>query len=317
MTERTGQTDPAVTHRVMTAKRDFLELIDLDCDEIGDLMRLACRMKSGQYEEKPLADKTLAMIFRKSSTRTRVSFEVGTYQLGGHALFIADRDSQMGRGETISDTAKVLSGYVDGIVIRTFGQGEVKELAEHATVPVINGLTDLVHPCQLLADLMTLWEEFGPDLRSRSVAWIGDGNNMANSWINAAWSTGLRLRLACPEGYDPDPTLLARARERADVRLLRDPAEAAAGADVVTTDVWASMGQEEEVDARASAFSGYCVDKELMGRASPEVIFLHCLPAYRGKEVTGEVIDGPMSRVFPEAENRLHTQKALLVRLMG
>lgn len=317
MTERTGQTDSVVTDRVMNDKRDFLELVDLDRDEIGDLMRLAIRMKSGQYREKPLADKTLAMIFRKNSTRTRVSFEVGTYQLGGHALFVADRDSQMGRGETIADTARVLSGYVDGIMIRTFGQQEVTELAEHATVPVINGLTDLVHPCQLLADLMTLWEEFGADLGARTVAWIGDGNNMANSWINAAWSTGLELRLACPEGYDPDPTLLARARERTDVRLMRDPSEAAEGVDVVTTDVWTSMGQEEEADTRASAFRGYCVDEELMGRASPEVIFLHCLPAHRGEEVTGGVIDGPRSRVFPEAENRLHTQKALLARLMG
>jgi ornithine carbamoyltransferase len=257
------------------------------------------------------------MIFRKSSTRTRVSFEVGTFQLGGHALFLSDQTSQIGRGVSIRDTAGVLSGMVDGIMIRTFGHDEVVELARHARVPVINGLTDLLHPCQLLADLQTMEEEFGPDPSGAVVAWIGDGNNMANSWLNAAAVLGFELRLACPEGYDPDPGVLAFARERTTVILTRDPAEAAEDAHVVTTDVWASMGQEDEAAARMSAFAGFCVDEDLMDRAREEAIFLHCLPAHRGEEVTAAVIDGPRSRVFREAENRLHAQKALLIELMG
>ena len=257
------------------------------------------------------------MIFRKSSTRTRVSFEVGMYQLGGHALFLADRDIQIGRGESVSDTARVLSGFVDGIMIRTFAHDEVVELARYATVPVINGLTDLQHPCQVMADLQTMQEEFGPELEGRRVAWIGDGNNMANSWIDAAYRLGLELTLACPEGYEPDPEVLARAQKSAKVRVVRDPAEAAIGAHAVTTDVWASMGQEDEAAERASAFAGFCVDRRVMEGAAPNAIFLHCLPAHRGEEVTAEVIDGPASRVFAEAENRLHVQKALMVELMG
>lgn len=255
------------------------------------------------------------MIFKKSSTRTRVSFEVGMYQLGGSALFLSDKTSQMGRGEPIHDTAKVLSRYVDGIMLRTFEHAEIVELARHATVPVINGLTDLVHPCQLLADLQTMQEAFRRDLSGLKVAWIGDGNNMANSWLNAAALLGLELRLACPEGYEPDPEILARAG--AGVTLMRDPAEAATGAHVVTTDVWASMGQEDEATDRERAFKGFQVDQEMMDRADSNAIFLHCLPAHRGEEVTAEVIDGPASRVFDEAENRLHAQKALLVYLMG
>jgi ornithine carbamoyltransferase len=256
------------------------------------------------------------MIFRKSSTRTRVSFEVGMTQLGGHALFLSDRDSQMGRGESLHDTAKVLSGYVDGIMIRTFAHQEVEDLARHASIPVINGLTDLLHPCQVLADLQTIREEFGADLDGRTVAWIGDGNNMANSWLNAAYRLGFSLRLACPEGYDPNAAILERARKGADVLLTRDRAEAVDGADVVTTDVWASMGQEEEVKARRAAFEGFGVDEPLMERASADAIFLHCLPAHRGEEVTAGVIDGPRSRVFQEAENRLHAQKAILAELL-
>ena len=300
-----------------TEKRDFLEIPDLSRDEIMALLERALRLKRGEEGGRPVAGKTLAMIFRKSSTRTRVSFEVGMAQLGGHGLFLADRDSQMGRGESVHDTARVLSGYVDGIMIRTFAHEEVRELARHATVPVVNGLTDLLHPCQLLADLQTLREEFGPDLERLRVAWIGDGNNMANSWLNAAWRLGFELRLACPEGYEPDTGLLARAREATEVLMTRDPSEAAEGAHVLTTDVWASMGQEAEAGARREAFRTFRVDGDLMARAADDAIFLHCLPAHRGEEVTADVIDGPRSRVFQEAENRLHAQKALLVELMA
>ncbi len=258
------------------------------------------------------------MIFRKSSTRTRVSFEAGMFQLGGHALFLSDRDSQMGRGESVGDTARVLSGYVDAIMIRTFAQEEVEELARSATIPVINGLTDLLHPCQVLADVMTMVEEFGDDgLEDRTVAWVGDGNNMANSWLNAAYRLGFSLRLACPEGYDPDPGILERASGAAEVLLTRNVGEAVEGAHVVTTDAWASMGQEEEAEARTAAFRGFQVNEERMEEAASDAIFLHCLPAHRGEEVTAGVIDGPRSRVFPEAENRLHAQKALLVELLA
>lgn len=295
--------------------KHFLTISDLDEGELLHVLDLAGELKRGERAGAPLAGRTLAMIFKKSSTRTRVSFEVGMYQLGGSALFLSDKTSQMGRGEPIHDTAKVLSRYVDGIMLRTFEHAEIVELARHATVPVINGLTDLVHPCQLLADLQTMQEAFRRDLSGLKVAWIGDGNNMANSWLNAAALLGLELRLACPEGYEPDPEILARAG--AGVTLMRDPAEAATGAHVVTTDVWASMGQEDEATDRERAFKGFQVDQEVMDRADSNAIFLHCLPAHRGEEVTAEVIDGPASRVFDEAENRLHAQKALLVYLMG
>jgi len=265
----------------------------------------------------PLEGKSLAMIFYKSSTRTRVSFEVGMTQLGGHGLFIASQSSQMGRGEPISDTAQVLSRYVDGIMIRTFDHAEIEELADHSTIPVINGLTDLLHPCQLMADLQTIQEEFGVDLEGVSVAWFGDGNNMANSWLNAAAAFGLDLRLAIPEGFDPDPVILARAMAATSVTLTRDPLEAAEGARVMTTDTWVSMGQEEEAADRISVFQPFQVTEEVMGRGHPEAIFLHCLPAYRGKEVAAEVIDGPQSRILDEAENRLHAQKAIMMELMG
>ena len=298
----------------MTQVRHFLAISDYTADELNGLLYRAARLKSGEDRSR-LDGKTLAMIFRKSSTRTRVSFEVGMTQLGGHAIFLSDRDSQIGRGETVADTARVLSGYVDGITIRTFAQAEVDELARYATVPVVNALSDLLHPCQIMADLQTVAEEFGPDVTARKIAWIGDGNNMANSWINAAWKLGFDLRLACPEGYDPDPTILKRAGSA--VTLTRDPAEAVDGADVVTTDVWASMGQEEEQAEREKAFEGFCVDDALMKKADPKAIFLHCLPAHRGEEVTASVIDGPQSRIFPEAENRLHAQKAILLELMG
>jgi len=296
--------------------RDFLAIPDFSTDELVALFALAEAMHAGRYDRKPLTGKSLAMIFMKSSTRTRVSFEVGTWQLGGAAWFLSPRDVQIGRGEPIGDTARVLSRYVDGIMIRTFSHQDVEDLARDASVPIINGLTDLLHPCQVLADVLTIRQHLGTH-EGQVVAWIGDGNNMANSWINAAYRLGFDLRLACPEGYDPDPALLARARERGRVELVRDPREAVRGATVVTTDVWASMGQEEEQAARERAFAGFTVDGALMAAAEPNAIFLHCLPAHRGEEVAAEVIDGPQSRVWDEAENRLHIQKAIMAVLMG
>ncbi|CAN5814245.1 ornithine carbamoyltransferase [soil metagenome] len=298
-------------------KRDFLAIPDFETDELYAILDLAHRLKRREYRQRPLAGRTLAMIFEKSSTRTRVSFEVGTFQLGGHALFLSSRDIQLGRGEPIRDMARVLSRYVDGIMIRTFGHDVVEELASFATVPVINGLTDLLHPCQIMADVMTIQENLGMDLSPRKVAWIGDGNNMANSWLNAAARFGFELRLACPEGYRPDPAILERARAATSIVLTADPHEAVAGVDVVNTDVWTSMGQEEETAARVEAFKGYHVNEALMSRAADHAIFLHCLPAHRGEEVAEEVMEGPWSRVFDEAENRLHVQKALMVQLMG
>ena len=299
------------------AKRDFLAITDLSRDEVGRLFDLARRMKTGAYRETPLAGKTLAMIFAKSSTRTRVSFEVGTSQLGGHALFLSSRDIQLGRGEPIPDTARVLSRYVNGIMIRTFDHGEVEQLAHHATVPVINGLTDLSHPCQVLADLFTVREALG-GWEGKRVAWVGDGNNMANSWIEAAQVLGFELRLACPEGYEPNRGIFDRAKGAgACLEVTEVPEEAVEGAHVVNTDVWASMGQEGEAESRRNAFRGYTVDADLMRLAHPTAIFLHCLPAHRGEEVTAEVIEGPQSRVWDEAENRLHVQKALLATLLS
>jgi ornithine carbamoyltransferase len=298
--------------------RHFLAIPDFTRAELDGLLTLADRMRRGEYDKRPLAGKSLAMIFMKASTRTRVSFEVGAWQLGAHALFLSPRDCQLGRGEPIADTARVLSRYVDGIMIRTFAQADVEELARHASVPVINGLTDLLHPCQVLADVLTMRQCLGT-WQGKTVAWIGDGNNVANSWINAAYRLGFALTLACPEGYDPDAAIVGRAQHEgaAAVRIVRDPAEAVTGADVVTTDVWASMGQEEEQQVRARAFAGYQVDRTLMCRAARDAIFLHCLPAHRGEEVTADVIDGPQSRVWDEAENRLHVQKALMTMLMA
>jgi ornithine carbamoyltransferase len=298
------------------AKRDFLSISDLSRNEVVGLFDLATRMKRRAYRETPLSGKTLAMIFAKSSTRTRVSFEVGAYQLGGQALFLSSRDIQIGRGEPIPDTARVLSRYVDGIMIRTFDHHEVEELARHATIPVINGLTDLSHPCQVLADVFTVQEALG-GWESKRIAWVGDGNNMANSWLEAAEVLGFELRLACPEGFEPDREKFERACKKARVLVTEVPEEAVEGAHVVNTDVWASMGQEAEAEARRNAFKGYTVDAELMRLADPGAIFLHCLPAHRGEEVTDDVIDGRQSRVWDEAENRLHVQKALLATLMG
>ena len=302
--------------RRLRQHRDFLTIPDFTKSELEGLFALAERMRAGKYSKKPLAGKSLAMIFSKSSTRTRVSFEVGAHQLGAQPLFLSSRDVQLGRGEPLADTARVLSRMVHGIVVRTFAHSELEELAKHADVPVIDGLTDWQHPCQVLADLLTVRQFLG-GYAGRKIAWIGDGNNMANSWLDAAFVLGLDLTLACPEGYDPDHGLLTRARQRAKVRLTRDPRSAIEGAHVVNTDVWASMGQEDERNTRAQAFAGYQVDAQLMKRAAKDAIFLHCLPAHRGEEVTASVIDGAQSRVWAQAENRLHIQKAILAVLMG
>jgi ornithine carbamoyltransferase len=300
----------------MTAPRHFLAVPDFTRSELLALLDLAARMKRGDYAGKPLAGRTLGMIFAKSSTRTRVSFEVGAFQLGGHALFLSARDIQLGRGEPIRDTARVLSRYLDGIMIRTYDHADVEELARFASIPVINGLTDLLHPCQVLADLLTIRESLD-GWEGKAVAWIGDGNNMANSWLNAAGVLGFELRLACPEGYHPNREILERNRKLTRITLTADPREAARGAHVVNTDVWASMGQEEEQEVRARAFQGFIVDEALMAAADRNAIFLHCLPAHRGEEVSEGVIDGPKSQVWNQAENRLHVQKALMATLMG
>jgi ornithine carbamoyltransferase len=297
--------------------RHFLQIPDFSREELYQVLDLAARMKRGDYTDRPLAGKTLAMIFTKSSTRTRVSFEVGTYQLGGHALFLSSRDIQLGRGEPIKDTARVLSRYVNGIMIRTFDQQDLVDLATYGSIPVINGLTDLLHPCQIMADLLTVQENFGTDLTGVKVAWVGDGNNMANSWLNAAYRFGFELRLAYPAGYEPDAAILERARGAATIITTHDPREAVEGADVVNTDVWASMGQEEESAKRARDFQDYCITEEMMETASSRSIFLHCLPAHRGEEVSEGVLEGPRSRVWDEAENRLHVQKAIMAKLMG
>jgi len=300
-----------VTHR------DFLSILDFSAAELDALFALGERMRNGRYPRRPLAGKALAMIFMKSSTRTRVSFEVGVYDLGGHALFLSPRDIQLGRGEPVGDMARVLSRMCDGIMIRAYAHADVEELARYADVPVINGLTDLSHPCQIMADLLTVRQFLGR-YQGKRIAWIGDGNNMANSWIEAAQRLDFSLCLACPVGYDPDPVILGTAlAEGADIRVVHDPREAAEGAHVVNTDVWASMGQEEEQVVRAKAFAGYMVDEALMARAHKTAIFLHCLPAHRGEEVSESVLEGPQSRVWAEAENRLHVQKAIMAVLMG
>ena len=300
----------------MTSPRHFLAIPDFTRAELLALFDLAARMKRRDYADRPLAGRTLGMIFAKSSTRTRVSFEVGAFQLGGHALFLSARDIQLGRGEPIRDTARVLSRYLDGIMIRTYVHADVEELARFAAIPVINGLTDLLHPCQVLADLLTVRESLG-GWEGKTVAWIGDGNNMANSWLNAAGVLGFELRLACPERYPPDHGILERSRALTKITLTTDPREAARGAHVVNTDVWASMGQEAEQEERARAFQGYIVDEALMDTADRGAIFLHCLPAHRGEEVSEGVLEGPKSKVWNQAENRLHVQKALMATLMS
>jgi ornithine carbamoyltransferase len=261
---------------------------------------------------------TIGLVFEKASTRTRVSFEVAAHQLGGGAMMLSPRDTQLGRGEPIRDTARVLARYLDCLVVRTFEHEKLEEMARYADVPVVNALTDSSHPCQLLADLLTITERFGADALSKGglqVAWIGDGNNMANSWLEACVLLGFELRIACPAGYDPDPALLARAGAKA--RVVRSPAEAAQGAHVLNTDVWASMGQEQEAEERRRRFEGYIVDEALVAKARPNAIVLHCLPAHRGEEIADAVLEGPRSAVFDEAENRLHAQKALLELLLA
>ncbi len=297
--------------------KHLLSLAEHSKAEIAGLLKLAAEVKANpeQYNT-ALAGKTLAMIFQKPSTRTRVSFEVGTFQLGGHALYLSGRDLQLGRGETIADTARVLSRYVDGILARVFSHADVEALAA-GTVPVINGLSDHLHPCQALADLLTLQEHKGK-LDGLVLTYVGDGNNVAHSLINASPLTGLKVRVATPEGYEPDENLVAAARAAGGtIDVMRDPSEAVAGADAVYTDVWASMGQEEEHAKRVRLFADYQVNEELFAKAASDAIFLHCLPAHRGEEVTDGVVDHPRSKVLDEAENRLHTQKAVMLHLMA
>jgi ornithine carbamoyltransferase len=296
-------------------KRDFLTVSDLSRDELTSLISAAADLKRSRGTELALAGKSIGLLFAKSSTRTRVSFEVGAYQLGAHAAFLSLRDIQLSRGEPMRDTARVLSRYLDALVIRTHGHDEAVELARYATVPVINGLTSFQHPCQVLADLLTVQETIG-GWEGKIVAWVGDGNNVANAWIDAAGVLGFDLRVACPEGYEPDRTLFEKNQRLTRLMITEEPEEAVAGAHVVTTDVWASMGQEEDAVRRRAAFQGYTVTGELMDLARPEAIFLHCLPAHRGEEVDEAVLEGPQSRVWDEAENRLHVQKALLLKLV-
>jgi len=302
--------------KAQSKPRHFLSLLDLTSDELRRLIKRASELKAIQHRgdiHESLRNKVLGMIFEKSSTRTRVSFEAGMTQLGGAALFLSPRDTQLGRGEPIEDTARVLSRMVDCIMIRTFDHAMVERFAAHSRVPVINGLTDLVHPCQLLADMQT-WFEHRGDIQGRTVVWVGDGNNMCHSYINAARRFDFQLRIACPEGYDPDPAVLEPAADRCEI--IRDPMAAATGADLIVTDVWASMGQEEEQAKREAAFAGFQVNAEMMAVAKPDALFMHCLPAHRGEEVAAEVIDRPDSVVWDEAENRLHAQKALLEFLL-
>jgi ornithine carbamoyltransferase len=302
-------------------KKDLLTIYDLTRKEIEAILHKAAELKEMLRKGKPhrpLEGKTLAMIFEKPSTRTRVSFEQGMFQLGGHALSLNPQDTQLGRGEAIADTARVLSRYVDGIMIRTFAQERVEEMARYASIPVINGLSDLLHPCQILSDIFTMWERLGR-YRGLKVAYVGDGNNVANSWINGALRLGFDLWLACPPGYEPNEKILARAQAEGSSRIVltHDPREAVKGAHVINTDVWASMGQEGERAERIKAFQGYQVNADLVRQGEKGVVVMHCLPAHRGEEITDEVMDGPHSVVFDQAENRLHVQKAILTILMG
>ncbi|WP_430522317.1 ornithine carbamoyltransferase [Paenibacillus brevis] len=304
--------------------RDLLELDDYTSEEIRYLLDLAIDIKTKQKAGEvyqPLKGKTIGLIFEKSSTRTRVSFEVGMFQLGGHALFLSKNDIQLGRGETIADTAGVMSRYLDGIMIRTFGHDKVVDLARYASIPVINGLSDLAHPCQVLADYQTLLEHKGK-LDGLKLAYVGDGNNMAHSLMIGGAKLGVHVSIASPEGYEPDPQVVAAAQAIAKetgavIEVVRDPKAAVQHADAIYSDVWASMGFEEEQKARELAFASYQVDEELASHAKPDYVFMHCLPAHRGEEVSEGVIDGPHSIIFDQAENRLHAQKALMVALMS
>jgi ornithine carbamoyltransferase len=303
-------------------KKDFLALKDFTTAEILDLLNLARELKKqGKTGQPLLKGKILAMIFEKSSTRTRVSFEAGMIQLGGNAINLSTRDIQMGRGETVADTAKVLSSYVDGIMIRTYKQSVVEELAANSSVPVINGLTDDFHPCQVLADLLTILEVKG-SFHGKKLTYIGDGNNMTHSLMMGAAKVGMDCTVVTPEGYKPQERFLKAAQEEgrltgSNIQWTSDPVKGVSGCDVIYTDVWASMGQEEETSVRLEAFAGYQVNSELAAHAKKDFTFMHCLPAHRGEEVTAEILEGPHSVVFHEAENRLHAQKALLTLLMG
>ena len=301
-------------------KKDLLRVLDLTGREVLSLVSSGLAWKRRwrrRNAPRPLAGKSLAMVFQKASTRTRVSFEVGMARLGGHALFLSPADTQIGRGEPVRDTSRVLSRYADGIMIRTFSHLVAVEMAVAASVPVINGLTDDHHPCQVLADLMTARER-GFDLRRMRVAYVGDGNNVANSWVEAAHLIGFTLRVACPKGYEPSTRIRqeAEATGKGDVRVLRDPVEAARKADILYTDVWTSMGQEKERRKRLAAFRGYRIDSDLLRGAGKNAIVMHCLPAHRGEEITDEVIEGARSAVFDQAENRLHVQMAVLEKLI-
>lgn len=300
--------------------KHFLALHDFSEIELYGMLTLAKELKTKQKQgvaHRLLEGKSVALIFEKSSTRTRVSFEVGVFQLGGHGLFMSSANSQMGRGEPIKDTARIMSRYCDGVMIRTFGQGIVEEFAKYSSIPIINGLTDLFHPCQIMADLLTVIEH-KRSYEGLKFAWVGDGNNMANTWIEAAAILGFDLSLACPSGYGPDAKVLAWAQAKAPgkITLTTDPKIAASAADVINTDVWASMGQEAEQKIRERAFVGYCLDDALLSLAKPDCLVLHCLPAHRGEEISDSVIEGKNSVVWDEAENRLHVQKAIMATLI-
>lgn len=292
--------------------KHFLSIKDLLATEAMDLVLRAKEMKDTDYRSNLLAGKTLAMIFEKASTRTRVSFEVGIRHLGGDTVFMTPADSQLGRSEPLADTARVLSRYVQGMVVRTFAQKNVEDLALHGSIPVVNALTDMFHPCQIMSDMLTIYER-NANLRDLVISWIGDGNNMANSWINASVYFGFQLNMACPEGYMPNTAVLERALKMgAKVFVTEDPKAAIAGSHFVNTDVWASMGQEAEQKKREKAFAGYQVNEELLALADPDAKVMHCLPAHRGEEISAAVFEGPRSIVFDQAENRLHMQKAIL-----
>ena len=299
--------------------KHLLKLMDLSAKEISEILNIADQLK---YERKNgiphhiLEGKTLGMIFQKSSTRTRVSFETGMYQLGGSALFLSSRDLQIGRGEPVQDTARVLSRYLDGIMIRTFDQAEVEALAEYGSIPIINGLTDYCHPCQVLADLMTI-REYKGSFTGRKLCYIGDGNNMANSLIVGGIKMGMSVAIACPDDYQPDAEIMKWAAENGDFLCTSDIPAAARDADVLYTDVWASMGQEGEAEMRKAIFKGYQINDEVMAVAKPDAMVLHCLPAHREEEITAKVFEAHAGEIFEEAENRLHAQKAVMVKLMG
>jgi len=302
----------------MEIKRDFLTLRDVSSKEVSRILKRAGELKSGKDANRcPLIGKSIGLLFEKASTRTRVSFEVGIYQLGGQTIYMNPKEIQIGRGETIHDTAKVLSRYLDAVVVRTYGHDTLLEFARHATIPVINGLSDLHHPCQALADLMTILEKKGR-FRGIRLAYVGDGNNVTNSLIEAASLTGMNVAVACPRGYEPDQDILKKARaiSRSKIIIVRDPRAAVSGADVVYTDVWVSMGQEREGSKKKRKFRAYQLNTTLLANAKKDSLILHCMPAHRGEEITDEVIDSPQSAVFDQAENRLHTQKALLEFLL-